>query len=255
MNRIRLSVAVLALLVVTAGCLGGSGPAVPDGSDGPDTDAGDTGAGSDVTLVENRTAALQSAGSYTSTWSTTVSEDGTVSSRSEYVTRVDYDARRFGFGSTVTSGGDAQTSMTLFHADGTTYQRTGQGEDAYYTARNATFELPRTAGSSLAINDGDDLESFAVAGTETFDGVQVMRYVREDRPAWIQAQSQTEDQVTWKEFTYEVLVDSDGLVRSVHWRAEGVDEAGGSHTVEFSYELTDIGSTSVEEPDWTSEAR
>lgn len=94
-----------------------------------------------------------------------------------------------------------------------------------------------------------NLAEFSAVGTETYDGVDVTRYERTDQPDWISPQT-TNTEFTWTAFTYVVLVDADGLVRYESWSGEGVDEAGAETTMTFTYSLTDVGSTVIEDPNW-----
>lgn len=261
---------LVALLVVTAGCVGGGGPdstpepgAVDDGGDGGGADASGadgggvdaSGAAGEVALVENRTAALLEAGSYTSVWQLRTTEDGTLVGELSYTTALDYEAQRYSFEMTATSEGETRTSLASYYADGRSYQRLGGGEDVTYTSADGEFDAVAQFGRSASVYGVGTLEDFKRAGTETYDGVRVTRYVMEERASWLAAQQQTDAEVRWTDFTYEVLVDDDGLVRSERWTGTGVDDEGTEHTVEFSYALTGVGSTDVAEPAWLDEAR
>ena len=275
-RRIVLAV-LLSLLVVLAGC---SGLTSGDGDDGvtnttaaPDSGGEPTGS-ADVALVENRTAALRAAGGYTGVWQMEFSRDGEVVGSTTYTHAVDYENERSSFSMLMTSEGEVSNDYETFQADGVSYARYGAGEDATYQVNDAAFAPENTMFSVQSyVTDADDLSEFAAVGTETYDGVHqtpqasdaahqnsessedvtVTRYERTDRPTWVAAQGS--DEFTWTEFTYTVLVDEDGLVRSESWGGEGVDADGVTRTMEFSYSLTGVGSTVVEEPDWTATAR
>lgn len=256
MTRRSAIVVLLSLLVLSAGCTAlGSG----DGGVPTTTSAGPAGGGAgdggDVALVEDRAAELEAAGGYTAVWKMEFSTEGDVVGATTYTHAVDYGSERSSFSMLMTGDGEVSNDFETYHADGVTYARYGSGGDATYQANDATF-APENAPFPVEsyVTDADDLADFSAVGTETFDGVTVTRYERTDRPNWVSARS-ADDEFTWTEFTYAVLVDGDGLVRSESWGGEGVDDDGVGHTMEFSYSLTGVGSTSVEEPDWIATAR
>jgi len=260
---------LVVLLVAMAGCVGsfdaipgagdggdsGSGDGEGDsgGGDGDSTDGDSTSDGSSD-VVANRTAVLVDAGSYTSTWRLTATEGGTVTSETAYTSGVDYVNERSHFQSSQTSGGETASGWEVYSAGDVTYNRYGEGEAASYVVGEGTFTgtTPFDAGSYVA--RGGDLAEFERAGTETFDGVGVTRYVLTERPSWIAAQQLAEDDVRWTEFTFEVLVDDDNLVRAERWTSTGTQD-GVTHTIEFSYEITGVGATTVDEPAWVGTAR
>jgi hypothetical protein len=242
----------VALLVVTAGCLGGGGPPA-----GPQSGGGSGGGGGAdaATLVGNQTAALLEAGSYTTSWRLQSTEDGEVVSELAYTTAIDLDAERFHFTSTIGADEGSRTASESFYADGTNYQRFGSGEDVGYVQTEGTFGTTAQYGRSPAITGTGDLSEFTRSGTETVDGVQVTRYVLEERASWVAGQLQADEDVRWTDFTYEVLVDGDGLVRSERWTSGGVDDDGVAHAVQYTYTVTGVGSTDVPDPDWLDDAR
>ncbi|MEF8785199.1 MAG: hypothetical protein V5A45_04640 [Haloarculaceae archaeon] len=241
------STVFVVLLVMLAGCVGGNGTSEtgtgPDGS--PD---------GDVTIVENRTAALLDAGGYTSVWEMNVTSEADGVSATTYTHAVDYENERSSFGMLLTSRNEVSTAYENFYADGTSYTRYGEGEEATYQVADGMFAPENTLFSVESfVTSGSDLAAFSAAGTETYDGVTVTRYERTDQPAWIAAQG-TDGEFSWTAFNYVVLVDADGLIRYESWGGEGVDEAGAETTMTFSYSLTDVGSTVVEEPGWLTTA-
>lgn len=252
------SYVLLALLVTLAGCLGGVGEgAQPSGGSstgGGSGDGGGGGGGGD-SAVANRTAVLAAAGSYTSTWQLRVSEGGEVVGETTYVTAIDYAAERSLFRSTGTSDGESRDGWEIYHADGTVYTRYGADESASYVVSEDVFTGTSPFDTGRYVTDGSDLAEFERVGTDTFDGVQVTRYELTERPAWIAGQQVRDDEVRWTEFTFEVLIDDDGLVRSERWTSTGVDDQDVTHTVEFSSTITGIGSTTVAEPAWIETAR
>ncbi|MFB6140917.1 MAG: hypothetical protein ABEJ26_10830 [Halosimplex sp.] len=247
---------IVAVAIVLAGCTG-SIDVVDQRSDGGDgsSNAGDGGSG-DVALVENRTAALRAAGSYTSVWKMSVTRDGERGGETRYTTAVDYAGKRSDFRMRQSDGDTVRTDYETYFADGMGYQRIGSGEEATYSVAETPFSPDTTLfNAEPKIYTYGGLDEFETAGTETFDGVTVTRYERTQRPAWLAGQFQSEDDVRWTKFTFAVLVDGDGLVRSESWHAEGVDADDATVEMDFSYSLTGVGSTTVEEPDWADAAR
>jgi len=266
------SVLVVVLLVTLAGCTGGldglgdalgteadgagDGASGDDGSgDGGDGSAGDGGDRTTQSLVENRSAVFREAGSYSSVWELRVTEDGTVSSATAYTTAVDYANERSAFGMTTTSDGEVGSDYETYYADGQSFTRYGEGEDATYSVAEGTFAPGESLFSAQAQSYVGDLSGYERVGTETYDGVRVTRYEETQRPTWFAGGSWSDGEVRWSEFTYSVLVDGDGLVRSEGWSAEGTDDTGVTVTVEYSYSVTGVGSTTVDEPDWVGTAR
>lgn len=252
-------VLLVGLLVITAGCMDVLGTGVPadaDGASGPggSADDGPSAGGNDVELVENRTAALRAAGSYTSVWGMTYTQDGEVVGETSYTTAVDYANERSSFSMVQTNEGEVQTGFESYYADGTSYTRYSEDE-TYAVDDGAQFAPDRSLfAPDTYTHTAGDLAEYTRVGTETYDGVEVTRYELTERPAWL-AQQAPDEEFTWTEFTYTVLVDDDGLVRFEGWTGEGVDDDGVTATMEYSYALTGVGSTVVEEPAWIDAAR
>lgn len=255
MSRQLTTWVVVAILVVLAGCA--SGPGI-GGDDGPAVDdgPGDGTAGTgDAHVAENRTALLVEAGSYTSYWQMRTTEDGVVTSNTTYTWAVDFDRDRTHFSARMASADTVQLNYGTYHADGRTDQRQGEGEDATYSVTDGEFRPTASAAMRTTIDDADDLVEFANEGTETHEGVTVTRFVRTEEPAWLGNRGQTDGDLTWTEFRFTVLLDEDGLVRSEGWEAEGVSEDASTYVMSFTYALSDVGGTDVEEPAWVATAR
>jgi len=247
---------LVVLLVVLAGCVGGFdiAPGSSEGGNGGDgASGGDGSSGGGDGALANRTAALVEAGSYTSTWRMTVT-DGDVVSGTSYTSAIDFATERSRFRSNQITEGETVTGWEVYHAEGTTYNRYGEGESASYVVGAGPFTGTSPFDSGSYVTGGDDLSEFTRSGTTTFDGASVTRYVLTERPAWIAAGAMAEGEVRWSDFEFEVLVDEDGVVRAERWTATGTQD-GVAQRVEFSYEITGIGSTTVDEPDWVGVAR
>jgi|AntDeeMetagen285_2_1112576.scaffolds.fasta_scaffold03797_3 uncharacterized membrane protein len=245
-QKFGLTIFVVAL-VILAGCVGGTGSTDP-------ADEPDDGTNGEVTIVNNRTATVLDAGGYTSVWEMEFSSERDGVSTTRYTYAVDYVNERSSFEMLMTNRDEVTNDYESFYADSTSYTRYGEGGEATYQTAPGEFAPENTMFSvESSITSGSDLSEFSVVGTETYDGVTVTRYERSDQPAWIAAQG-TDGEFTWTAFNYAVLVDEDGLVRYDSWTGEGVDAEGVEQTMTFSYSLTDVGSTVVEDPDWLTTA-
>ncbi|MEF8877162.1 MAG: hypothetical protein V5A60_10615 [Haloarculaceae archaeon] len=263
---------LLVVVVVLAGCLGGGAPEAPAGGSGGSGDGGsgssdggggDGGAGDgesdgaeDLAVVDSERL-LREAGSFTSSWSfSMVDAEGTESTVTNTFA-VDLDANRTS--ETLAFVGDQEgTSYDRFTAAGTSYTRYGDGEQTFYQMMPVQDDPVGSALARGAAVTYDDFEDARFVGTETFDGVPVDRYEYTDPLLWRQYGAGTfgtEENVTVTEFTVVVLVDGDGLARSTGWTLVGETDAGETVTAEWRFEVTDVGSTTVADPDWLEEAR
>lgn len=266
MRHTKLPSLFVVLLLVTAGCLGGgagadttpaadaSGSSSGSGGDSGGNGGGDAANSGDGSLVENRTAALIDAGSYTSIWRMESFEDGAQVSEMAYTTKIDYENERFSFQMKSTNDGETRTATTMYYADGKAYQKFGEGDDASMMSNEAEFGTVAHPRQMAFVSSSGDLSDFSYAGTETFNGVTVKRYEMDKVAPWISAQQQSDGEVKWTDFSYVVLVDEQGLVRSEYWEGNGVDDSDTKVTIKFSYEVTDVGSTQIAEPSWLDEA-
>lgn len=272
-----LHVFAVALLLVLAGCTGGGGgdggaapatdtePAadaggdVDGGSEGTDA-SGDGGAADDSLSLTDPEVALESAGSFTSTWRYSGVDDDGVEAAITYTYRADLKAER-AYVSTTTEQGDetAASGFEQFTTDGVTYSRFGSDENVFYQAQpQESLDVLSESLARTAIY-GTDVESLAKQGTETYDGVRVTRYelTRTDAALWAGAATAGTDPGDLAEFDvdYVVLVDGDGLVRYESWAFTGTTNDGETVNGKWEYSLTAVGSTSVADPDWLDDAK
>jgi hypothetical protein len=256
MTRTQLLSIALALLLVLAGCTGADVPtdATPAGSGGSTGGSGADDADEEFDVVDPETV-LREAGSFTSTWTfTTTDVDGETSTLSNSFA-VNIAENRTS--ETLSVSGESATSYERFVADGTSYTRFGEDEEVFYQVTPfagdpITFALAR--GAAFAY---DDLSDADLVGTETFDGVPVSRYEYRDPLLWRQYGTSAfggQENVTITDFTLISLVDDDGLARSTGWTLIGETDAGEEIRAEWRFELTDVGSTTVPDPDWLAEA-
>jgi len=268
MQYARLSATVLVVLIVLlAGCSGGG-----TGTDGTPTVA--TTAAGEATGDSTQPAAedtafdatdasqqLRDAGSFTTTWSYSVTDvDGATTSVTDTY-RVNLDANR-SIELFATDGPEADSETTTFIADGTGYTRVEAGGQTLYQTNDqppAVFESATGRASSLFTFVESDIQ---YVGTETYDGVTVDRYEYSDASAWSEynenvsiAMFSSDTEVTVTSFSVVVLVDEDGVGRLTTWTLAGEAADGTPVSAEWSYSLTDIGSTTVEDPDWLADAQ
>lgn len=259
MHRRTAAVVVLVAALLLAGCSG----ATDDGSSGTDP-AGSAGAtptpGPPVyelpldgeAVSTNHEEALSAAGSFTAETDVSIVEG----SSGESVTVVATSAVDLERGTMLVDGtvGGTASQTTYVGPDGTAYQRleTGSGEVQYQQlpdAPDATgyFQLPvatlveeanftyagrdRVAGTSVAVYEVTDLESLV---------------------APVQASEVPDASVN--AFEVRMAISDDGLIRQFDYRVEAeIDDT--TRTVAMSIVFRDVGTTTVEPPDWLDEAR
>jgi len=252
---------VLVVMMLTAGCLGGGGPAGEAARDGPDASGGggadDDADGPDLTDPET---ALRDAGSFTVTWRYAgVDATGT---RSEVGHEYHADLRGERSLTVTSSSRDGQPEgMTeQFVAEGTTYVRTGTAETPSYVSYPGTADVVGTAIALSQARAYGANEDLTARGSERFDGVPVTRYeLSEADSQLIQAGSAATSgapgtaEIT--DFHYVVLVDEDGLSRYESWSFTGRTAEGERVSGEWEYSLTNVGSTGVDDPDWLADAK
>ena len=264
--RSRMLTVVVVSLLVVAGCLGGGGPAADGASDGGSSagdgnSAGDGGAASDGVAdgdefdVGETERLLREAGSFTATWSYATTESGETATVTDTY-RVDLRENRSLETFTMT-GAESQTDFETFVADGSAYTRYATDGEAFYQIRPQDDTAFQSAVDRGAISY-ETVDDARFVGTETFDGVTVDRYEYSNLAAWRQFGAGTigsSDNVTVTDFTVAVLVDEDGLARQTAWTLTGETDEGETVSVEWRYEVTDVGTTSVPDPDWLDAAR
>lgn len=263
----RLLVVVLAVSLLTAGCLGGGvSPAAPveggsgdgagGGGDGSDGSDGGAGGADDIDLADPENA-LREAGSFTATWRYTGTDENGVRSEVGYVYAADLDAERAHV--TFTSGDTDETaggSWEMFTADGVTYARYASEDAAFYQRQDEGVDVLADATSHAGIYSYGDVDDLNRRGTETYDGVTVTRYEISGVDEWWAASAASADgEFTITDFSYVVLVDENGLSRYESWSFSGRTADGATVNGAWEYTLTDVGSTTVEDPAWLAEAK
>lgn len=261
MRLVRQTAALCCIaLVLLAGCsglpgVGGGGGAAYTAADEPlNTSA----------LQGDHTENLREAGSFTVTLNGT-STVGNDTSTQQTVVRADLEANRTYQSSQVDqrlAGQSSGVASELYVEDGTGYARFVLGTGNQSQAQYQTVDLSQLpAGSSapseqfltldqyFAITEG---ANWTQEGTESFRGTTVTRYTIEDDYNGSALTGGSGANVT--DFGATLLVTADGTVRSFGFDAT-VEQQGRTVNVSNTLVVTDVGSTTVEEPEWLDEAR
>lgn len=243
---------LVAALTLTAGCVGGIGGDGGDGADGTTTAGSGNG---DGPVADDPEAVLNAAGSFTSEWRTTYSDDRTgESTQVGYTYAVDAENERYLMTLSSTDEGGV---IQYYYADGTTYMKIGEGEDAFYQSVDGqTFDLSGAYVTDTYYYSHHDEEWMERVGTETFDGVTVTRY--EGGEGWANRVNNPGDGqsgYTVSSSNYVSLVDADGIVRYDTWSLTMASDDGEKTTWTWEASVTGIGTTTVEEPDWIELAK
>lgn len=266
-TRLRrlLLTATVALLVATAGCsslTGGNGNGNGDGASGAGYDV----AGADLdgqTLTTATSDSVESAGSFTveTTSTFTANQSGQEqTSTSDSTLRVNLDDDR-GIRNqtqTIDTGDGTQEQSTVVYTDGTTSyrQQTAQGETSY----DQQDGNPQSFGGIQPVNTTAfaqnytgivDGFSWEQSGSSEVDGVAVTEYSLTGEPD--KETLNLGENATIENASGTLYVDSDGAVRQADI-AYTVTTAQGTTSIDATTTLTNVGSTTVEEPGWLSEA-
>ena len=283
MFQSRVVVLTVALLMLSAGCLGGGGSA--DGGAGDADDAGgdsgdsagssgDAGSGgvsapeadgndpAAVAELERTSAeaALRDAGSFTSTWTYSGTDADGNGGEVSYTYYADLDGNRAHVLFS-TSAGDQETTTgwERFSTGEMTYARYGSSEGSFYQAQEDDLDVVGDAVSHAGIYSHGDVDDLSYEGTEQYDGVTVERYELSEAQSmfWAvgdAASTGSNSDVDITEFEYVVLIDDDGLSRYESWSYTGTTSDGQTVEGMWEYSLTDVGSTSFDDPEWLAEA-
>ncbi|QLH81704.1 DUF7537 family lipoprotein [Halosimplex pelagicum] len=248
---------------------GESGTETPADSDGTPTDSDPTATDSDVTATEGSqgpgetlsdsfvsgwSQRLQSAGSFTAEMrGISVTTSGQMSGESEgqppvvnWTMKMDLSTGARYANGTISGSGES-IPIELYHppSSDTTYSRTTfQGQSRISQSTNtADRDNPVSEGLLHAVR-------LTRAGTETVDGETLQRYTAADADAVVN-RSYFGGSVS--DLRMDVLVDADaGVVRVIDYEYE-VESDDDTTTQFLRIRYTDIGTTTVERPDWMSQ--
>lgn len=236
------SIAILALLVVTAGCVAAPGAGDPSGSALDDT----TPDAASVAAAHER--ALDAAGSYTYEAEASATVDGESAGSSSLSAAVDRPADR-----TLVETGSVLGPVVTYVENGTAYQRIGAEEPQY-----RTLEIDATAGEVVSTDVAPVVRNhtFEANGSTTVAGEQVSTYEAHATGSNATLQTDLGEGVTVESVEVTLAVRDDGLIVRQHITAAisfAGDERDGTFTRTVTY--SDVGTTDVTTPDWIEDAR
>lgn len=235
------SIAILALLVVTAGCVGAPGAGDASGAApgaAPSADA----------IATAHQDALSAAGSYTYTAEATATVDGQTAGSSALSAAVDRETDR-----TLVETDTAVGPVTTYVDSGTAYQRIGAEEPQY-----RTLEIDATADEVVSTDVGPSIgnHTFEANGTATVDGQQVRTYEAHETGSNATLQTDLGEGVSVESVTVTLSVRDDGLVVRQDTSAEiSLGDAQAEGTFDRTVTYSNVGSTAVTAPDWVDDAR
>lgn len=261
MHRRTAATVVLVAALLVAGCAG----AVDDASSGSDgADAAATTPSptygppvyelplSGAAVATAHDEALAAAGSFTVDTNVTV-VDGSSGEEFAVVATAAVDLER---GTSLLRGtaGALEGQTTYVGPDGTAYQRveTATGEARYRQLADAPdpsgyFELP--------VEPLVEEANFTYAGRDRVAGTPVSVYeVTDLDEAVAPGQVSEVPDAGVNAFEVRMAIADDGLVRQFDYRVE-VEIDGTTRTIATSFVFRDVGTTTVEPPDWLDEAR
>jgi hypothetical protein len=258
MNRRTVSVLLLVALASLSGCAGLFGG---ETTQTPTNDTNATGPVHELPLngsavVDTHAAALDDAESFTYQQNATARQLG---NRSGIINYKNVTAQ------TNLAEGSLRSEQELAFQPPRAAYVDGQG-NAYTqqsTGANASYqrfdgdEADTTTYLDPGIGGYLDGLNFSDAGTETVDGVTVDKYEVTD-PSQVNASAHDPEILTAESIetiSVTVAIDRDGVVRSFEYHVTGQNENGDPLGYHLSLQYSDVGSTTVPEPDWLSEAR
>lgn len=268
--RRRASIAVaLAAMLLLAGCsLGGLGgsPATDDesptatGTPTPSaTPAFSAPAGYDEGGVTNISAAIDAhRNTLLASSGFSVSYDAVVNS-SEQTTTVRYDQRvetgtEEALRETNVSSGDVAGSVARYYANDTVYVQSRQpgATETSYNNRSKSYSPSSFAGTQLVRPALTDV-SYGSSEVVTDGGSRAVVYSDATLDAADSLLGKNVDIENVTAFSATLTVGENGIVRKLTYTAT-VQSGGDERTVEVTVRTYDVGSTTVDRPDWVSQA-
>lgn len=230
MRRSLIAVLVTAL-VATAGCTGAIDPGASGGGDGgapADADFGPPAI--NQSTFENHASTIREAGSFTIDATLNSPDSGT-----DLHGRVSYEASR----AVLTTDAGGRT-RTVYATESKRFTKVSGNGDTQYQTREMQTQFDQLLLGSLVPTSA----TFERTGYDTVDGETVAVYEAVSLPDdFSNVPSDADGSAT-------LSLTESGVIKRVEWSATGPDGA------EFSAEITvsDVGSTTVEEPDWVEKA-
>jgi len=269
MERTRLRrlllTATVALLVATAGCSGLVGDDGNGNGDGDVDGAGYDVAGSDLdgqTITDTTSSAVEDAGSFTvetdsAFTATQGGEEQTSASSSSLRVDLENDRGIRNQTQSFSTGNETQEQVSVVYTDGDTSYRkqTTQGETTYDQQEGPAqsfggIQPVNTTAFSQNYTSIVDGFSWEQDGSGEVDGVAVTEYSltgEVDKDALNLGENATVEDASGT-----LYIDGDGVLRQADI-AYTVTTEEGTSSIDATTKLTDVGSTTVEEPAWLSE--
>lgn len=255
---------VLAVFVLLSGCSGLVGNGDNGTETGTPTDElpddpsefdyaagfGAEGVTNGTTALETYNDAVQAQGSYTGQYGYVVEAGGNETDVDvEY--RVDFEAEQ-AYQQLVVESPDVNATLETYYEDDKRYSLAEyQGEQGDVGVQNETFPPEQLTAAEVVqplLLNASDYD----ASVERRNGQQVVVYQTTDiDDASGVLGVQDPDNVSNFEAT--LVVDSEGLIHSVNYEVDYVFD-GEERSVTFEFELSNLGETSVERPDWADQA-
>lgn len=249
-SRSKLVLAVV-LVIGLAGCSGlspfGSGSAYPDGyNESEITDP--------ETAAEQHSEALSEYDSYTQNLNITSSNQEIEMNMS---VQVDGSNKQASAGTTLSQEDEEVVEVEMYQDDNTTYEKTET--PLFGTVYNMTDESFSTFLGNVT-NDTDKAELFSNAnfeegGTVTHNDETLYRYnaTEVDDPEEFLNLSESSEADSVESFNATLLVDEEGIMRSLTIDMT-TTTLGETEEISLELRITELDSTTVEEPDWLEEA-
>lgn len=147
------------------------------------------------------------------------------------------------------SSGDA--GEVQYYENDTVYVRTDlpDSDKTFYNSTRRSLQFEDVTGSHFV---GPLLKNVTYGSATTVErnGEQLARYESEGLTG---RTSFLRDPANVTSFSAELLVDTDGVIRRVQYQAT-IDRPGGERTLDVSIEVTGLGATTVDRPDWFDRA-
>lgn len=254
-------VVAVAALAVLAGCTGGGGPSTATPTNNTtDSPANDT----ELEPMEElngsylnnaTTAAVEDGGSYTRNTSYYYEINTTLQQSSSWANttqRAEFDANRGvrQTTNTVLSEPPVVSTSTIYTDENGSYARVNESQNISYNSQSG-LEVVNLTTYNQNYTFMTAAFEYEANGTETIDGTTTVRYTSTNLSD--ASYLGGGENVTVSNETSTLYVDADGVVRQAHV-AYALEADRGTSETDLTITLTDIGSTTVEEPSWLSEA-
>jgi len=223
---------------------------------------GDTSGDLPADAGQRHREALRSSGSFTVDTVYVLGNETQDFITSNTTSQLDLDTDR-GYRNGTSALGQFRTVRSTYTDGDVTYHRTNNSIQTQYQRATAPYE----GGSVQPVNfttvvgqaaNATSNVSYAESGTTTFDGVEVTRYEASGDALARELGGGSTDllqNASVESASSTVLVDGDGVVRLMNFEVVFVGEDDSRATLRIEQRVTEVGSTTVSEPDWLDEAK